>query len=616
MSLSNGMSLQVLENEVLDERLLEMSKLQKALAEADAKCSLLRERTARAEAKSEMMELQFQRIKMGSFELTPEDESIVFSLNFDLAQCKSKTDKCLQIIALLHKINKQKYSYPTAGKPVKLVSIVFTNNSLLETKAWKDRTAAKFCDGDIVVQRLASDVEKKSGDFSKGKELLGSFCSYAGDKYNTDIIGDVIVMCNHPRRILDMMKVIRTMSELHSSLGVKFKFNIYFDECDDGMCLTNMIKFTRHMYDNHLTQYIDEVQLITATPTVEMHKRLKDITSDADKLLNIDKRIPKEDDIRVIDYSTILNQHYKPVEGPKDPVEYVKHLYSNNPEIFQPGKIYFIPSGHYVSQHNEMANLDIWDNMGTWRLVLNGKEKGFRDPLGGRHPLNLKKDGELRDLLREWRDEHPTAGLVITGSQVLRRGLTFLTDGFCFDYMIVSSYFARDIMALIQMLGRGQGKAKFVGKFEVLMPQALYDVAKRHISDAERILSENPNFYDSDILGSIGKVDTFANINTHCEVTVENLSGWVNNNLKQKSGKYARISLNTWNTKPRNEDGFIMHKFGGTKENPSEEKVWSEEEALKQRGGMASYTRRIFPCYTDTNDVTTLKWYVFYRNDE
>ena len=167
MSLSNGISLQVLENEVLDERLLEMSKLQKALAEAEA-------RAARAEAKSEMMELQFQRIKMGSFELTPEDESIVFSLNFDLAQCKSKTDKCLQIIALLHKINKQKYSYPTAGKPVKLVSIVFTNNSLLETKAWKDRTAAKFCDGDIVVQRLASDVEKKSGDFSKGNELLSA----------------------------------------------------------------------------------------------------------------------------------------------------------------------------------------------------------------------------------------------------------------------------------------------------------------------------------------------------------------------------------------------------------------------------------------------------------
>ena len=48
--------------------------------------------------------------------------------------------------------------------------------------------------------------------------------------------------------------------------------------------------------------------------------------------------------------------------------------------------------------------------------------------------------------------------------------------------------------------------------------------------------------------------------------------------------------------------------------NGIELKVWSEEEALQQRGGITPYSRRIFPCYVDTSDVRTLRWYVFYRN--
>ena len=57
----------------------------------------------------------------------------------------------------------EKYRYNSSGneKPVKLISIVFTNNSLLEGKAWKSRTSAKFENQNILVQRLASDVDKK-----------------------------------------------------------------------------------------------------------------------------------------------------------------------------------------------------------------------------------------------------------------------------------------------------------------------------------------------------------------------------------------------------------------------------------------------------------------------
>ena len=101
--------------------------------------------------------------------------------------------------------------------------------------------------------------------------------------------------------------------------------------------------------------------------------------------------------------------------------------------------------------------------------------------------LDLNKDGELRDILRDWREKNPTAGLVITGNKVLERGLTFLTDGFCFDYMILSAYFSRKLTALVQMLGRGQGKDKYVGSFTLITTQSLYDSVKKYIEDSEEI---------------------------------------------------------------------------------------------------------------------------------
>ena len=106
------------------------------------------------------MEMEFYKAKAGDYTRTPDEEKIVFVLNHDLAQCKSKTQLALQYIALYHYHNQEKYRYNNNEKPVKLISIVFTNNSLLEGKAWKSRTSAKFENQNILVQRLASDVGK------------------------------------------------------------------------------------------------------------------------------------------------------------------------------------------------------------------------------------------------------------------------------------------------------------------------------------------------------------------------------------------------------------------------------------------------------------------------
>ena len=181
--------------------------------------------------------------------------------------------------------------------------------------------------------------------------------------------------------------------------------------------------------------------------------------------------------------------------------------------------------------------------------------------------------------------------------------------------MFISKYFANKISDLIQILGRGQGNEKYVGKFKVIMPKALYDLTKRIIEDSERIIKEDHEFYDLDLIDTIGKIDPHEHTKTHFELTVEDLNKWVKEHIVTEEGKPARISVSTWKNKNKDNNGFVLHKFGGTKQNPAQEKIWSEEEGLKQRGGLSPFSRRIFPCYSDINDVHSLKWYVFYRND-
>ena len=162
--------------------------------------------------------------------------------------------------------------------------------------------------------------------------------------------------------------------------------------------------------------------------------------------------------------------------------------------------------------------------------------------------------------------------------------------------------------------GRGQGNEQHVGKFTVITPQSVYDEVKKYIEDSESILEEEPEYFDEDMLSRLGrgKVSNTKNIEEpHYEKTLSELVKFIHNNCKNKKGGRAGVKVKKWKNKAKNKDGFIIHGYGETEE----EKVWSEKEAIQRVRKLNPGTRRIFPCYTDLNDVSTLKWYVFYRNN-
>ena len=104
-----------------------------------------------AEEKRIWQEEMWKNIDRGHFERQEENYKVGFGLNAKGPQLKSKTEKAIRCIIKIH--NTHKINYPSQ----KMVTIVFTNNSLLEGAQWQSRTAAKFEGHDIICQRLASD---------------------------------------------------------------------------------------------------------------------------------------------------------------------------------------------------------------------------------------------------------------------------------------------------------------------------------------------------------------------------------------------------------------------------------------------------------------------------
>ena len=144
--------------------------------------------------------------------------------------------------------------------------------------------------------------------------------------------------------------------------------------------------------------------------------------------------------------------------------------------------------------------------------------------------------------------------------------------------MFISRYFVKNVNDLIQLLGRGQGKDKYVENFTVITQQAVWDLVNNYISDCEAILDQQPEFFDEDMLSNIGVCvrDPFENIEVHYELTLDNLNDWVSKNVTTKKNKPAKIKVSVWVAKEKNEDGFILHEF-----RKGENKVWSVEEAKK-----------------------------------
>ena len=448
------------------------------------------------------------KVKQNHIKKMSADNQIPISLCHELTQFTvGKTEQTLNQVA-------ERYLLNSSDLEDHLIEVIITNNSLLETEMWKVRTKNKFGENqDISVDILSSS---KDSDFGNIHQFIDKIITA---KSRSDL-PNVLIVCFHKKRVCDdLFKLFDTFCGGNFVLNsVKLKFNLDFDEPDANLGITSTF-LSRYKKYEHI---ISGIMFITATPYDEFWDML--IKNEITQLLNLQNKtgFSRESYEEYLDsYRSVKDHKFIPYNNnTTNPLEYITKIFENTyrevdvsgneigePKpyidqtkpyaIFAPAHLYTEALG--VGSHEEIV--EYFTTKGDTVFLSNGKFKGFVDPSGSRQLLTSFNEqhginGELRDTLKKWRQLNPRKNIIVTGYWTIERGITFCTDGFNFDYAILSTYHLNKLNKLLQLIGRTTGGKKFVDIMTIICPKLIYDIVINLVENTIALRKLNPENYN------------------------------------------------------------------------------------------------------------------------
>jgi hypothetical protein len=426
-----------------------------------------------------------------------------------------------------------------------LIEIIVTNKSLPETQQWKIRTKNKFGENqEISVDILSSG---KDSNFNKMDEFINKI----NLAKNRSELPNVLIICFHKKRVCDdLFKLFETFSGGNYILNsTKLKFQLNFDEPDANLGVTSMFLSKYKKYEH----IIAGIMFITATPYDEFWNML--IENGITQLLNLQSKNNMSEESYeeyLENYRSVKDHTFIPYNNDTpNPLEYIKKVFESKYKevdasgneigeskpyidekkpyiIFAPAHLYTEALG--VGSHEEIV--EYFTSKGDTVFLSNGKFKGFVEPSGARQPLTQFNEencvsGELRETLSKWRKLNPKKNIIITGYWTIERGITFCTNGFCFDYAILSIYHLNKLNKLLQLIGRTTGGKKYVDTMKIICPQLIYDTVNTLVENTIALRKLNPENYhktdftlnDSAIPVMLEFVDT-----EYCELVLNSIT--------------------------------------------------------------------------------------------
>jgi hypothetical protein len=392
--------------------------------------------------------------------------------------------------------------------------VLVTNNSLAETEQWKVRTKTKFGENDYINVDILSS--SKDSDFNN----IHQFISKIITSKNRSDLPNVLIICFHKKRVCDdLFQLFETFCGGNYVLNsTKLKFHLSFDEPDANLGITSTF-LSRYKKYEHI---ISGIMFITATPYDEFWDML--IENGITQLLSLQNKtgFSKESYEEYLEsYRSIKDHKFVPYNNDTpNPLEYIKKIFedmyreldASGNEIGEPkpyideSKPYtiFAPAHLYtetlgVGSHEEIV--EYFTSKGDTVYLSNGRFKGFVDPSGSRQLLTSFNeqhgiDGELRDSLRKWRQLNSRKNIVVTGYWTIERGITFCTNGFNFDYAILSTYHLSKLNKLVQLIGRTTGGKKYVDEMTIICPKVIYDTVNSLVENTIALRKLNPQNYN------------------------------------------------------------------------------------------------------------------------
>ena len=444
------------------------------------------------------------------------ENQIPITLCHELTQFTiGKTEQTLNQIAkqTLNQVA-ERYLLNSCNLDDHLIQVIVTNNSLLETEMWKVRTKNKFGENqDISVDILSSS---KESDFNNILQFISKIITAK----NISELPNILIVCFHKKRVCDdLFQLFETFCGGNYVLNsTKLKFHLCFDEPDANLGITSTF-LSRYKKYEHI---ISGIMFITATPYDEFWDML--IKNGITQLLSLQNKtgFSRESYEEYLEsYRSIKDHKFVPYNNDTpNPLEYIKKIFegmyrdvdASNNEIGEPkpyideSKPYtiFAPAHLYtetlgVGSHEEIV--EYFTSKGDTVFLSNGKFKGIVDPSGSRQLLTSFNEqheinGELRDSLRKWRQLNPRKNIVITGYWTIERGITFCTNGFNFDYAILSTYHLSKLNKLVQLIGRTTGGKKYVNEMTIICPKVIYDTVNSLVENTIALRKLNPQNYN------------------------------------------------------------------------------------------------------------------------
>ena len=367
------------------------------------------------------------------------------------------------------------------------LNLVFTDNSIVQSNQW--------------TKRLADEDEIRVWNLGSCKDAHHSNISTAiHDIFSAVKVGElpnVIVMCTHPTRFDDIVRLIKFIgTNHHGNSYFKFKLNCFFDEPDVTTNASKIFKFLDELQKNDTNKdnyIVNEMVYISATFMGKFIEKLHEDYIDSERCRTLYSCSNLDD------YRSVLANKCRRIDSKydtMDSVEAAKTLMNEEKIAINPQpKVIFAPADVKVESHTRMREM-FQEEYRYDVLVINGKEKKFyiRDHYTGTYSeeevydfkrrYNVK--GELRDILLKYNGLYPNNNIVITGHNCLKRGVTFNTSGFAFTHAFYTSDVESDkLVEYIHMCSRSAGNVNYTECHDVFITQKLFETMDKYLKRME-----------------------------------------------------------------------------------------------------------------------------------
>lgn len=342
------------------------------------------------------------------------------------------------------------------------LNIVFCDNNLLLTL----QTSFRFNTKDV----SPDDSSSESQVYDSIDSIDRSDINVESDVSDTSDLGETIEFSSHHRTpfndaesVIDALKRnkgsiknilcctngqrVKDIVTIANSISRDYQINLWIDEADKYIR-----PLSTHFYP--LTNDIPTIKIycITATPH-ELFKRFKKM------------RVHPLQSVVRPEYHGWNDNHIFHSEKRESTIEFVEAILMTHRKKILPGSRWFVPADYEKSSHFEIASLCNRYNMAA--LIINGD--GFRFMMPDKTIKIIKKNKSLQELFEEiYKDPSLNLdryALAITGNLCVGRGISFISEGFRFDYGILSSITSPQSAS--QNAGRIKGNIKELDNYEI-----------------------------------------------------------------------------------------------------------------------------------------------------